>query len=171
MYPLRYIELRTPSTPTPMRQAKAVDELKKSLNHYHMLVLNYHASMLYLLVGSTQTLSSGGGNGRNGQIIFSPSRVSRTQPLHFLHILHQYIFSRENNVCITFYIITTHIEFVPDTECSSPMSCNLCNYCVQLHNIVNYKVPKVECMVHVYILHILHTTHIYALHVHCSLYG
>ena len=65
--------------------------------------------MLYLLVGSTQTLSEVVGMGETGKSSFHPVAYHALSLYTLYKLFTLYIFSRENNVCITFYTITAHI--------------------------------------------------------------
>ena len=64
--------------------------------------------MLYLLVGSTQTLSEVVGMGETGKSSFHPVAYHALSLYTWYKLFTLYIFSRENNVCIACYTITAH---------------------------------------------------------------
>ena len=93
--------------------------------------------------------------------LFTQSRITHSAFTLFTNYS-PYTSSAEKTMCALHVTQLQHtLESVPDTECSSPISCIFCNYFVQIHNIVNCKVLKVECIVHI----CKHTMHIDALHI------
>ena len=85
--------------------------------------------------------------------LFTQSRITHSAFTLFTNYS-PYTSSAEKTMCALHFTQLQHtLESVPDTECSSPISCNFCNHYVQMHKIENCIVPKVECMVHTFITH------------------